>query len=159
MRTGISLLSAALALFAATPALAQSATADISVSDQPGSTVYAPGQSALGKIRVFNNNSAIGFSSYGVTATIEPVLGGILSLTPRGGTCVRGGNGSQICSLFRIDGQKAKFVEFDVVLSSDACSVIRNGQVKIARAYITSKTADPIADNNMTNVYVKLACP
>ncbi len=150
--------SAAVAVATITPAFAQMPTADINVSDRPGSVTYTAGQTAVGKIRVFNNNAVVGKSSFGVTATIEPIAASILSLTPRGGSCVRGANGSQICNLNRLDGQYAKFVEFDVALSPSACANARNGQVKIATASVTAKTLDPNMADNATSVYVKISC-
>jgi hypothetical protein len=120
--------------------------------------VYSAGQTAAAKIRVFNNNAVVGHSSFGVVATIKPIVGSVIALTPKSGSCARGANGSFVCDLFRVDGQYAKFVEFDAVLSPTACTNARNGQIKVATASVSAKTLDPNMADNATSVYVKISC-
>lgn len=137
--------------FASSSALAAPAPADLSIADRPGTSTSMT-------IRVFNENAIVGASAYGVSVTVKPIAGAVTQLLAPS-NCVRGGNGSFVCALNRVDGQYAKFLNFGITLSPTACSLMRNGQIKVATASVTSaQNPDPNTGNNATNVYVQTSC-
>ncbi len=137
-------------LLASVPAVAAPASVDLSIADRPGTMTSMI-------IRVFNENPTVGASAYGVTVTVKPIIGTVSQLSAPS-NCVRGGNGSFICNLNRVDGQYAKFLNFGLTLSPTACSLVRNGQIKVATASVTSKNPESNTENNATNVYIPASC-
>lgn len=135
---------------ASASAIAAPASVDLSIADRPGTMTSM-------NIRVFNENPTVGASAYGVTVTVKPIAGAATELSAPS-NCVRGGNGSFVCSLNRLDGQKAKFLSFGLTLSRTACETMRNGQMKVLTARVTSKNPDPNSSNDATNVYIPASC-
>ncbi|MSR68111.1 hypothetical protein EXS65_04820 [Candidatus Peribacteria bacterium] len=147
-------------------ALAVRPDVDLEISDRPVAAPvgapYTAGGIASMKVRVFNLNESVGQSAFGVTVVVRPIVAAISFLSPTSPGCVRGRNGTFVCTLFSVDGQMAKFREFRVRLRQGACSLLTpNNQVKVARANVASnnQTHDPNVENNLTFVYVNVSCP
>lgn len=137
-------------LAASVPAIAAPSQADLSIADRPGTP------SSM-SIRVFNESPLVGGSAYGVTVTVQPIVGIVTGLFAPS-NCIAGSNGSFVCNLNRVDGHNAKFLNFGLTLAPNACRIFRNGQIKVATASVTSKTFDTYTGNNMTNVYIRTSC-